>query len=383
MRPALKARLEAAAAGRVQAGVVRTRVTGQDFARRHRPPDGWLDFCGNDYLGLAGHPALAAALAGYAGTNGTGARASPLVSGYRSIHHRLEAALADFLGFEAACLFPSGYQANLAVGQALLGRGELALADRLNHASLNDGLRLAGARIRRYAHVDRRDLADRAEPRVRMLVSDGVFSMDGDCAPLATLVEFADRLDAGLWLDDAHGLGVLGATGRGLMEVVGVGSSQIDVFVGTFGKAFGTAGAFVAGDRRLIEHLENTARGLIYSTALAPPLAAATLAALERVRADDWRRKRLVENIGRFRAGAVRLGLPMLESDTPIQPLLLGRDSAAVERAAALARRGCRVAPIRPPTVPVGTARLRITLSAAHAPHEIDRLLEALEQVWV
>lgn len=333
-----------------------------------------VNFAGNDYLGLAAdaEPVTRA---------GAGASASPLITGYLPVHRDLEHALADFTGFEAAALFPSGYQANLAVGQALRRRGRGALADRLNHASLNDGLRLAGARIRRYRHADAADAEARLDERVDLIASDGVFSMDGDLAPLPALAQLAERHDIPLWLDDAHGFGVLGQDGRGVLEQLGIDAHRIDVFVATFGKALGTAGAFVAGDRALIEHLENVARPLIYSTAPSPLLTAQTLDHLARLRAETWRREILGEHIERFRSACQQEGIELAESFTPIQIVMAGDNQRALVWSRNLAEAGFLVGAIRPPTVPAGSARLRITLSSAHETSDIDRLAQTLARL--
>jgi 8-amino-7-oxononanoate synthase len=333
-----------------------------------------VNFAGNDYLGLAAEAEAVTRAAG-------GAGASPLITGYRPIHRELEQALADFSGFEAAALFPSGYQANLAVGQALLQRGRGALADRLNHASLNDGLRLAGARLRRYRHADASAAAERLDERIDLIASDGVFSMDGDLAPLAALADLAEHHDTPLWLDDAHGFGVLGRDGRGALEQLSVDAGRIDVFVATFGKALGTAGAFVAGDRALIEHLENVARPLIYSTAPSPLLTAQTLDHLGRLRSERWRRDRLREHVERFRCACAAAGVDLADSATPIQIVLAGDNERALAWSRSLAEAGFLVGAIRPPTVPAGSARLRITLSSAHAASDIDRLATALARL--
>lgn len=329
-----------------------------------------IDFSSNDYLGLGHQASLVRAPAS--------ASASPLISGHSRLHAALEDALCEFTGFEACCLFPSGYQANLAVGQALSERGERALADRLNHASLNDGLRLAGARIRRYRHIDAPAARERWTSDCRLLVSDSVFSMDGDCAPLPELARLADDKDLALWIDDAHGLGVLGQTGRGLLEVCRLAPDRVDVYVATFGKALGSAGAFVAGERGLIEHLENHARGLIYSTALAPALVEITHGNLRRMVREAEHRLRLHEHIRGFRHYCDQLDLPLLTSDTAIQILPLGDNQRALDWSDALAQAGFLVKAIRPPTVPEGTARLRLTLSAAHSSQDIERLCETL-----
>jgi len=333
-----------------------------------------INFAGNDYLGLA-------ADAGPAIRTTAGSGASPLITGYLPIHRALERALADFTGFESAALFPSGYQANLAVGQALVQRGRSALVDRLNHASLNDGLRLAGARLRRYRHADPTDAARRCNERVDLIASDGVFSMDGDLAPVTALARLAADRDTPLWLDDAHGFGVLGRNGRGALEHLGVAVENIDVFVATFGKALGTSGAFVAGDRALIEHLENVARPLIYSTSLSPLLSAQTLDNLARLRSERWRRDRLHEHIERFRQACRDGGVELADSCTPIQIVMAGDNERVLDWARCLTEAGFLVGAIRPPTVPAGTARLRITLSSAHEPRDIERLAAALARL--
>lgn len=377
MRPALAKRLAAAREARRRAGLERRRRVFGD----RTGPGAAVNFSSNDYLGLARHPEIAAAMAGAARIHGTGSGASALVTGHGRVHAELEARLAAFFGFEAAAVFVSGYQANLAVGQALLGRGRGLLADRLNHASLNDAGRLAGARIRRYAHRDAGDAARRLDTKTVLLASDGVFSMDGDLAPLADLVGLADQAGIGLWVDDAHGIGVLGETGRGLLEAGAIDPGRVDVFTATFGKALGTGGAFVAGARALIRELENTSRAMIYSTALSPALAGATVRALEILEQEAWRRRALVERIAQFRAGAASLPVGVADSETAIQPLILGDNRRTLAVSAALAGRGFAVSAIRPPSVPEGTARLRITLSAAHSAEQVDKLIEALADV--
>lgn len=336
-----------------------------------------INFSGNDYLGLSAHPEVARALKA-AAEKRVGAGASALVSGYAPEHRELERGLADWLGFETAIVVSSGYQANIALGSALLHRGDQVLADRLNHASLNDGARLSRARILRYRHADAEDAGRRVGERTRWIATDGVFSMDGDLAPLPDLVRLADRHDLGLWLDDAHGLGVLGESGRGILEHLGVDACKIDAFVVTFGKSLGTQGAAILGDHALIEALTNRARGIVYSTAMAPPLAAATCRALAVLQEESWRRSKLAENISRFRQRADSLELS--ESQTAIQPIIIGDNLRALETSQRIAEKGFLVRAIRPPTVPEGTARLRITLSAAHQPEQIDGLVDALRE---
>jgi len=334
-----------------------------------------INFSSNDYLGLA-HDQVAPA--SYSAQIAYGSAASPLVTGYTSVHRELESALADFTGFESVCLFPSGYQANIAVGQALGQRGRSALADRLNHASLNDGLRLSGARLVRYAHADADNARQRQRPDCDLIVTDTVFSMDGDLAPLNALHELSRATDTALWVDDAHGFGVLGQRGRGALEHLGLGPDAVDVYIATFGKALGTAGAFVAGDKTLIEYLENSARGLIYSTALSPAIAEWTLGNLARLRGEPERRTRLADNIERFRGACLDRDVPLTASDTAIQIVPIGDNQQAMQLSNQLADAGFLVKAIRPPTVPTGTARLRITLSSAHQPQAIDSLCDAL-----
>ncbi len=340
-----------------------------------------VDFSSNDYLGLARHPALAHAMAECAAHAGAGSGASHLVTGHGAEHARLEEELAAFTRRERALLFSTGYMANLAVMTALAGRSERVLLDRLCHASLIDGARLSGAALVRYAHADALDAARRLEAdpsRTAMLATDGVFSMDGDLAPLPELARCARSHDLWLIVDDAHGLGVIGADGGGALEHYGLGSDAVPVLVGTLGKAFGSFGAFVAGSAALIEFLIQKARTYVYTTALPPPVAAATRAALVLARSESWRRERLTALVGRFRAAARALGVPLYDSTTPIQPVLLGSAAAALAAQRTLAAAGYWVVAIRPPTVPPGSARLRVTLSAAHTEAEIDGLAEQL-----
>ncbi|WJW75725.1 8-amino-7-oxononanoate synthase [Thiohalobacter sp. IOR34] len=342
-----------------------------------------LAFCSNDYLGLAAHPQIAAALARGAERWGTGAGAAHLISGHSRAHEALEEALAEFVGAPRALLFSTGYMANLGVISALAGRGDRVFEDRLNHASLLDGARLGGARLLRYRHADAADLEARlaaAGSSERLVASDGVFSMDGDLAPLPALLAAARRHDARLLVDDAHGLGVLGPGGRGSLAHAGLVPETDDlILVGTLGKAFGTFGAFVAGSEALIETLIQQARPYIYTTAPPPALAEATLASLALVQGEDWRRERLRALIARLRAGAAELGLPLMDSTTPVQPLLVGEAGAALALSEQLLAAGILVPAIRPPTVPEGSARLRISLSAAHSEAQVDTLLAALD----
>ncbi len=338
-----------------------------------------LSFCSNDYLGLANHPALIEALQRGAARWGVGSGAAHLVNGHSAAHHALEEELADFTGRPRALLFSTGYMANLGILSGLSRRGETVWQDRLNHASLLDGALLARATLRRYRHADAPEL-DRllGNREARLIATDGVFSMDGDLAPLPALALIARRTGAWLLVDDAHGLGVLGREGRGTLDHFGLDSTQVQILMGTLGKAFGTFGAFVAGSETLIETLIQRARSYIYTTATPPALAEATRASLALVRREEWRRERLRDLIARFRRGANQLGLPLSESRTPIQPLVAGSSRQALIWADRLAARGLLVTAIRPPTVPEGQARLRVCLSASHTEEMIDRLLDAL-----
>jgi 8-amino-7-oxononanoate synthase len=340
-----------------------------------------IDFSSNDYLGLARHPALADAMARCAAASGAGSGASHLVTGHGAEHQLLENELAAFTGRERALLFSTGYMANLAVISSLAGRSERVLLDRLSHASLIDGARLSGATLARYAHADA-DAAARLlgadAGRTALLATDGVFSMDGDLAPLPELARCARAHDAWLLLDDAHGLGVIGMHGGGVLEHFALGSDEVPILVGTLGKAFGCFGAFVAGSAALIEFLIQKARTYRYTTALPQPVAAAARAALELIRREHGRRERLLSLVRRFRDAARAAGVPLASSTTPIQPVPLGSAAAALAAQRALAAAGYWVVAIRPPTVPAGSARLRVTLCAAHTDAQVDGLAEQL-----
>lgn len=382
-RPSLLARLAQATHKRAQAGLLR-RLRTVDHAEGP-----WLDvggrrllsFAGNDYLGLAQHPLVIAALKRTADDEGVGSTAAHLICGHRAEHAALEEALAEWTGRERALLFSTGYMANLGVMQAMLRPGDVCVQDKLNHACLLDGAALAGAELKRYPHGDvdgaARQLASRAEAGA-LLATDGVFSMDGDLAPLRELAKLCDREDATLMVDDAHGLGVLGEDGAGSLSALDLGQRDVPVLMATLGKALGCQGAFVAGSAGFIEGLTQSARTYVYTTAMPPAVAAAALAAVRVARTESWRREKLAALIRRFREGAAGLGLPLLPSDTAIQPLLLGAAEAAMGAAGSLEERGFLVGAIRPPTVPAGKARLRITLSASHEDEHVDRLLDAL-----
>ena len=338
-------------------------------------------FSSNDYLGLASHPQVVRALQQGADRFGAGAGASHLISGHSHAHHALEEELADFLGRERALLFSSGYLANLGVISSLTGRGDRVLHDRLNHASLLDGARLSGAQLHRYVHRDPASLRAKLDGFAggrALIVTDGVFSMDGDLAPLPELVRVAQDRHGWLMVDDAHGLGVLGPTGAGLLEHMAITPTAVPILIGTLGKAFGTFGAFVAGSRELIEFLIQRARTYMFTTALPPAIADATRQSLILVRKESWRRDRLADLIARFRQGARTLGLDLLDSFTPIQPVVLGSNAAVISASQQLQAAGFLISAIRPPTVAPGTARLRVTLTANHTDHQVDRLLDAL-----
>jgi 8-amino-7-oxononanoate synthase len=343
-----------------------------------------LTFCSNDYLGLANHPEVIAALQKGAEQWGVGSGAAHLVTGHTAAHHALEEELAEFTGRPRALLFSTGYLANQGIITALSGRGDAVYEDRLNHASLIDGGLLSRAKFHRFPHADAEALRvslKRQEQGEALVATDGVFSMDGDLAPLPALSEVCKGHNAWLLVDDAHGLGVLGNQGRGTLEYFGLGPDEVPILMGTLGKAFGTFGAFVAGSWELIETLIQQARGYIYTTAPPAAVAVATHTALGLVKQEEWRRERLKELIARFRRGAAELGLPLMESATPIQPILAGSAEQATTWSRLLEEQGILVTAIRPPTVPEGSARLRITLSAAHRDQHLDRLLSALEQL--
>jgi len=342
-----------------------------------------INFCSNDYLGLANHPDVIGAFKNAAGQYGVGSGSAHLVCGHSTAHHALEEELAEFCGRERALLFSTGYMANLGAISALVGSGDTIVEDRLNHASLIDGGLLSGARFKRYRHADLDHLANTlaAASGKKLIVTDGVFSMDGDLAPLPAIARLAEERDAWLMVDDAHGLGVLGGQGGGVLEHYGLDQTDVPVLVGTLGKAFGTFGAFVAGPDLLIELLIQKARTYIYTTALPPAVAEATRASLSIVRAESWRRDKLKRLTERFRQGAEQIGLELMPSPSPIQPILLGDSRKAMAFSDALLNAGILVGAIRPPTVPQGSARLRVTFSAAHEEAQVDRLLNELNRL--
>jgi 8-amino-7-oxononanoate synthase len=342
-----------------------------------------LAFCSNDYLGLANHPRIVEAAIEAASRYGVGEGASHLLTGHSAVHERLEEKLAEFMQMPRTLLFSTGYQANIGAVTALAGPEDAIFSDALNHASLIDGVRLSRARVVRYPHADLAFLSGalaESDARTKLIVTDGVFSMDGDIAPLPAMLDLSERHDAWLLVDDAHGFGVIGPEGRGSPAHFGLRSPRI-VYVGTLGKAAGVAGAFVAGAEEMVETLLQRARTYIYTTAAPAMLAAAIETSLQIIREDEWRRERLRKLVAVLRRELRGSESALASSDTPIQPVVLGGNSEAVRASAALRERGILVPAIRPPTVPEGTARLRISLSAAHSGDDVLRLAAALREV--
>jgi len=382
-RPDLIERLARAQAERARQSLLRKlrTVAHADGAQVVIDGKALLNFASNDYLGLAQHPALGESLIRAAAQWGVGASAAHLLGGHREEHAELEEKLARWTGREKALLFSTGYMANLGAMQALLGAGDVCVQDKLNHASLLDAARLVDAELVRYVHADaasaKRQLATRASAPA-LLATDGVFSMDGDVAPLAELAALCKTQHATLMVDDAHGLGVLGAEGGGSVNEADLGSSEVPVLMGTLGKALGVAGAFVAGSAALIDGLVQFARPHIYTTALPPALAAAASAAIDIARFEPWRRAKLGRLVTHFRQGARERGIVLLDSRTPIQPVVIGASKAALVAMQSLEAQGFFVPAIRPPTVAQGKARLRVVLSARHEESDVERLLNAL-----
>ncbi|MEH6582230.1 MAG: 8-amino-7-oxononanoate synthase [Halioglobus sp.] len=384
--PGFKQRLEAGLTQRQNDGLYRRRLTLESA----QGPEVWLDgrkylnFCSNDYLGLSSHPRLIESFRQAALRYGVGSGASHLVCGHSTPHHQLEEALAEFTGRPRALLFSSGYMANIGVLTTLLQRGDSVFQDRLNHASLLDGGLHSGARFQRFIHNDIDSLKGKFAGATgeKLVVVDGVFSMDGDSAPLTELAGLCRQQDAWLMVDDAHGFGVTGASGAGSLEAAGLGLDEVPVLMATLGKSMGTAGAFVAGDEILIEALIQHARNYIYTTAIPPAVAAASLTALSLLKEESWRRDHLTALIADFRRGAEALALPIMASSSAIQPLLVGDASRATALSSRLRENGFLIGAIRPPTVAAGTSRLRITLSAAHSREQVEQLLEQLAQCW-
>lgn len=346
-----------------------------------------VNFASNDYLGLANDPAIVQAMTDGAQRWGAGSGASHLVAGHLMPHEQLEIALAQFTGFPRALTFSTGYLANLAVTPTLAGRGDAVFADKLNHASLIDAMQLAkanGAVVQRYPHNDSATLARllaASTAQRKLIVTDAVFSMDGDLAPLPVLLALAERHDAWLIVDDAHGFGVLGPQGRGSLAHFNLPASPRLLLMGTLGKAAGVGGAFVAGSDLAIDYLLNKARSYIFTTATPPAIACALSASLERIARDDGLRQRLFANIARLRDGLYGLPWRQIASMTAIQPLIVGDNQATLDLSRALWDQGFWVPAIRPPTVPKGSARLRISVSAAHTTDDIDRLVTALRNL--
>jgi len=339
-----------------------------------------LSFCSNDYLGLANHPSNIEALRNALPETGLGGAASHLICGHHEAHHLLEERLAAFTGRSSALFFSTGYMANLGAISALAGRGDTVFSDQLNHASIIDGCSLSRATVRRYPHGDVASLAVMlAEtPGHKLVVTDGVFSMDGDVAPLRELADVCRAHDALLVVDDAHGFGVLGPQGRGSVAELGLCEADVPVLVGTLGKAAGTSGAFVAGPVMLMDYLVQKARTYIYTTAMPPALALASCTSLELIEQGDDRRAHLHSLIERFRRDAAAFGYQLMPSRTPVQPIMIGGNQEALALSQALEACGLLVTAIRPPTVPEGEARLRVTLSAAHSHDDLECLLQAL-----
>jgi 8-amino-7-oxononanoate synthase len=370
---------------RAAQGLLRSRRTLETPQSPHIVVDGkpYLAFCSNDYLGLASHPQLVAALQQGAQGWGVGAGAAHLVSGHFAPHHQLEQALAKFVDMPAALLFSTGFMANLGVVQALVGKGDTVFADKLNHASLNDAMLLSRADVQRYRHGDMVQLGQllaKTQSGRKLIITDAVFSMDGDLAPLPELLALCEQHDAWLLVDDAHGFGVLGEQGRGSLSHFKLDSPRI-ILMGTLGKAAGVSGAFVAAEQVVIDTLVNNARSYVYTTATPPALSVALLQSLKLIEQGDPLRSHLLQLIARLRDGLNDLPWKLMPSHTAIQPLLIGENQRALELSAGLRERGIWVAAIRPPTVPQGTARLRITLSAAHTVADVDELIGALHEL--
>ena len=343
-----------------------------------------ISFCSNDYLGLANHPEVKAAFIEGVERYGAGSGAAHLINGHTRAHHELELELAEFSGYPRALLFSTGYMANLGLAQAMVRKGDTVLEDRLNHASLLDGGLLSGARLMRYRHNDAGELDTKLASRKqgeKLVLSDGVFSMDGDIADVAALAGTCQRHDAWLMIDDAHGFGVLGDNGRGTLEHTGVSTAAVPVYMATLGKALGTAGAFVSGSDELVETLIQSARTYIYTTATPAAVAEATRASLKIIQTEPQWRERLQQNIRYFRNCCDQTNIQLSESKTAIQPIMIGETEDTVSISNELFASGILVTAIRPPTVPEGTARLRVTLSAAHNHEQIDKLISALNTI--
>ncbi|MFI3197810.1 MAG: 8-amino-7-oxononanoate synthase [Methylococcaceae bacterium] len=384
-----------------EAGLYRSRRVIDAPQGINLPIDGknCVNFCSNDYLGLANHPEVVSAFKTAVDRYGVGSGSAHLICGHSAAHHALEEELAAFTGRHRALLFSTGYMANIGVMSALLGRGDAVFEDRLNHASLLDGGLMSCARFKRYAHADVENLAVHLNKATgnKLIVTDGVFSMDGDFAPLQVLSDTAKASAAWLMVDDAHGLGVIGERGGGLLEFYGLNQEDVPILMGTLGKGFGTFGAFIAGSDELIETLIQKARTYIYTTALPAAVAEATRASLKIVITENWRRDKLKKLADRFRVGAGQLGFVVVNpsvgwvSDSvtqqseshitsAIQPIIIGDSQRAVAISNELLKSGFLVSAIRPPTVPKGSSRLRVTFSALHEEYQVDQLLDALDK---
>jgi 8-amino-7-oxononanoate synthase len=369
-----------------QAHLYRSRQT-VDGPQGHRVQiDGrsFDNFSSNDYLGLANHPNVIAAFTTAAEKYGVGAGSAHLICGHSHEHQALEEELAEFTGRQRALIFSTGYMANLGVISSLVQKGDAVFQDKLNHASLIDGGLISGANFRRYPHNDLsrlQQLVQASSSDKKLIVTDGVFSMDGDEAKLAELASLAAESNSMLMVDDAHGLGVLGDSGAGLLEKHDLDEKQVPVLMATFGKSLGTAGAFVAGSDDLIETLIQRARTYIYTTAMPPAVMAATRASLKLCQQDNWRREKLASLVAQFRRGAEQVGLKLLPSETPIQAVILGSNEGVMKANDELREKGILVGAIRHPTVPKGSERLRITFSATHTESQVVSLLQALESV--
>ena len=370
---------------RQAAGLLRKRRVIDSPQAPHLVVDGKevVSFCSNDYLGLANHPKLVTALSNGAQAAGAGSGAAHLITGHHRYHHELELVLAEFVGLPKALLFSTGYMANVGVIDAFMHRNDDMFADKLNHASLNDGAILSRAVLHRYSqcHMQALErLLQSSTSQRKMVVTDSVFSMDGDIAPLKEILALCERYDAWLYIDDAHGFGVLGEQGRGALQHFSLSSPNI-IYMATLGKAAGVSGAFVAGAAPVIDYLMQNARTYIYTTAMPPALAAASLAALELIEQSAERRSHLNKLIEQLKSGLHCKRWQLASSATPIQPLIIGSNDEAVKASECLQQQGILVPAIRPPTVPTNSARLRITLSAAHTSADVDQLITALHHI--
>ena len=342
-----------------------------------------ISFCSNDYLGLANNLQVKQAMIDAVSRYGVGSGAAHLVNGHTDAHHQLEAELAAFCGYPRALLFSTGYMANLGLCQALLGNNDFAFEDRLNHASLIDGGLISGARLQRYLHSDVASLEKKLEKITennaeKLVLTDAVFSMDGDIARLPELSALCKTTGSWLMVDDAHGFGTLGESGKGSLQHFSLQADDVPVYMATLGKAMGTAGAFIAGSEDLVETIIQLARTYVYTTAMPAAIAEATRCSLKIIQTEPQHLQRLNENIGYFKTCCSEAGITIEESDTAIQPLLIGDDEKAIALSQRLFDKGFLVTAIRPPTVPPGTSRLRITLSAAHERKHINQLIETL-----